>query len=217
MDFRYVLGLQEASVVAMDGGYARARAGQYLHCLPQLEAAGDYCQPVGAGDAAGRTISMGDASHGPEFPKPCVKENCEPAHITWPRTSPAVPPLSPSRLTIGTRWPRVAARQVRFAFAPDPLTLRKIASALNCSRRPAPVVEASVDRDGAWHKAVDLAGCTQAVVWVSPMSGRSSFPEDHSLFAGFLPPVRCPLAEKLTWFLYSARRSSPIMCRARDL
>jgi len=27
-------------------------------------------------------------------------------------------------------------------------------------------------------------------VWVAPMSGRCSFPEDHALFAGFLPPMR---------------------------
>jgi len=54
-----------------------------------------------------------------------------------------------------------------------------------------------VDRDGAWDEAVELAERTRAAVWASPMSGRCSFPEDHALFAGFLPPVRRLLAAKL--------------------
>ena len=49
---------------------------------------------------------------------------------------------------------------------------------------------AAVDRDGAWSDVVRLAERHNAAVWVAPMSGRCSFPEDHALFAGFLPPVR---------------------------
>jgi benzoylformate decarboxylase len=37
---------------------------------------------------------------------------------------------------------------------------------------------------------VRLAERHSAAVWVAPMSGRCSFPEDHALFAGFLPPIR---------------------------
>jgi benzoylformate decarboxylase len=32
---------------------------------------------------------------------------------------------------------------------------------------------------------------------MSPLSGRSGFPEDHRLFRGFLPPVRDQLARRL--------------------
>ena len=34
-------------------------------------------------------------------------------------------------------------------------------------------------------------------VWVAPMSGRCSFPEDHRLFAGFLPAMRERIVELL--------------------
>src|SRR5581483_8539162 len=91
-------------------------------------------------------------------------------------------------------------RQVSFEFAPDPLALQQVADALNNSTRPALIVGPGVDRDGAWDLAVALAERTQAAVWASPMSCRASFPEDHPLFAGFLPPVRQLLARKLADF-----------------
>src|SRR5262249_31217878 len=65
------------------------------------------------------------------------------------------------------------------------------------SRHPALVVGAAVDQDGAWPLAIQLAERLNAAVWESPMSGRRSFPEDHPLFAGFLPPLRQPLADRL--------------------
>src|SRR5204862_600864 len=68
--------------------------------------------------------------------------------------------------------------------------LDAIGEALDTSSRPAFVVGAAVDRDGAWSDVVRLAERHNAAVWAAPMSGRCSFPEDHALFAGFLPPMR---------------------------
>jgi benzoylformate decarboxylase len=68
--------------------------------------------------------------------------------------------------------------------------LDAIGEALDTALRPAFVVGAAVDRDGAWNDVVRLAERHNAAVWVAPMSGRCSFPEDHPLFAGFLPPMR---------------------------
>ena len=73
---------------------------------------------------------------------------------------------------------------------PEPRVLDAIGEALDTSLRPAFVVGAAVDRDGAWSDVVRLAERHNAAVWVAPMSGRCSFPEDHALFAGFLPPMR---------------------------
>ena len=42
-----------------------------------------------------------------------------------------------------------------------------------------------------------LAERSQAAVWASPLASRASFPEDHPLFAGFLPPARQPLSDRL--------------------
>lgn len=44
---------------------------------------------------------------------------------------------------------------------------------------------------------VSLAERIGAPVWISPLSGRSGFPEDHALFRGFLPPVREQLWRRL--------------------
>jgi benzoylformate decarboxylase len=68
--------------------------------------------------------------------------------------------------------------------------LEAIGDALDAARRPAFVVGSAIDRDGAWDDVVRLAERHNAAVWVAPMSGRCSFPEDHPLFAGFLPPMR---------------------------
>src|SRR5207245_8590198 len=84
----------------------------------------------------------------------------------------------------------VAARVVSIENRPEPRVLDSIGDALDTSLHPAFVVGAAVDRDGAWSDVVRLAERHNAAVWVAPMSGRCSFPEDHALFAGFLPPMR---------------------------
>ena len=75
------------------------------------------------------------------------------------------------------------------------------------------VAGASIDQDAAWDLAVQLAERLEAPVWSSPMSGRASFPEDHRLFAGHLPPVRAQLAAKLginngDWATAESRRGT---------
>src|SRR5262249_54768973 len=82
-------------------------------------------------------------------------------------------------------------------FVGDLAGLRAVAAALDASARPVLVVGPGVDRDGAWDLTVDLAERTGAVVWVSPLSARCSFPEDHPAFAGFLTPDRRKLRDQL--------------------
>ncbi len=59
------------------------------------------------------------------------------------------------------------------------------------------MIGAAVDRDGAWAEAVQLAERHNARVFAAPMSGRCGFPEDHRLFAGFLPAMRERINDKL--------------------
>jgi benzoylformate decarboxylase len=47
---------------------------------------------------------------------------------------------------------------------------------------------------------VALAERHNAAVWVAPMSGRCGFPEDHRLFAGFLPAMRERIVQLLSGF-----------------
>jgi benzoylformate decarboxylase len=83
----------------------------------------------------------------------------------------------------------VAPRTVAREFAPDPAMLAALAEAIITSNNPAIVVGAAVDRDGAFELAVQLAERVNATVWEAPASCRASFPEDHPLFAGFLPAI----------------------------
>jgi benzoylformate decarboxylase len=59
------------------------------------------------------------------------------------------------------------------------------------------VIGAGVDRGAAWDEVVRLAERHSARVFVAPMSGRCGFPEDHRLFAGFLPAMREAIVQSL--------------------
>ncbi len=89
---------------------------------------------------------------------------------------------------------------------PEPALLAELGDALDACQRPVFVVGASVDRDrdrdgdrdGAWDATVALAERHRARVFVAPMSGRCGLPEDHPLFAGFLPAIRERIVQMLS-------------------
>jgi benzoylformate decarboxylase len=154
-----------------------------------------------------------------ELPKPYVKWSCEPARaedvplaIARAYYVAMQPPRGPVLVSIpADDWARscepVVARMVSTEIRPEPRVLQAIGEALDESSRPAFVVGAAVDRDGAWDDVVRLAERHHAAVWVAPMSGRCSFPEDHALFAGFLPPMREKIVELLA--AYDVPHSAP--------
>jgi benzoylformate decarboxylase len=223
-DFRYVLGLNEGAVVAMADGYAQATrsaafvnlhsAGGLGHALTSVLTAWWNQTPLVlvAGQqtrsllAAMPYLFAADATL---FPRPYVKWAVEPAraadvpaalerarHVALER------PMGPVFVSVpqddwNAEAEPVELREVAAEFGPDPAMLRQVAEALNSSRNPALVVGPAVDRDGAWDLMVELAERTRASVWVSPYSSRCGFPEDHRLFAGFLPPAREALSRKL--------------------
>ncbi|TMH29274.1 MAG: benzoylformate decarboxylase [Betaproteobacteria bacterium] len=216
-DFRYVLGLQEAVVVGMADGYAQAThnaafvnlhsAAGVGHAMGNIFTAYRNRTPLvmTAGQQA-RSILPYDpflfSAQATELPKPYVKWSSEPARaedvplaIARAYYTAMQPPRGPVLVSIpvddwGKPCERVAARVVSTEIRPEPRVLDAIGEALDASLRPAFVVGAAVDRDGAWNDVVRLAERHNAAVWVAPMSGRCSFPEDHALFAGFLPPIR---------------------------
>lgn len=223
-DFRYVLGLQESCCVAMADGYAQAtRRAAFVN----LHSAAGVGHALGSVFTAWRNqtplvITAGQqtramfptdpylyASQAAEFPKPYVKFTVEPARAADVPAAIArayylamQKPCGPTFVSIPEDdWDEAAepqeARRVAFDIAPDPEALTALAGALDASHRPVIVAGAAVDQDGAWDLAVALAERLEAPVWASPMSGRASFPEDHRLFAGHLPPVRAQLAARL--------------------
>lgn len=223
-DFHYVLGLQESIVVAMADGYAQVAR---RPALVNLHSAGGVGHALGSVFTAYRnqtplviiagqqtramlpTDPFLSARYATEFPRPYVKWSVEPARgedvpaaIAQAIYTAEQRPCGPVFVSVpeddwDVQTEAVEPRQVNVQFAPDPGALDRVADALNSSRHPALVVGAAVDQDGAWPLAIQLAERLNAAVWESPMSGRRSFPEDHPLFAGFLPPLRQPLADRL--------------------
>jgi benzoylformate decarboxylase len=224
-DFRYVLGLQESISVACADGFAQATRNAALvnlhsavgvgHALGNLFTAWRNQTPlvVVAGQQARSILPFEPflyATQAAEFPKPYVKWSCEPARA---EDVPAAiarayyvamqPPRGPTFVSVPVDdWDRpcepVASRTVSRVILGDPELLARAGQALRAARRPAIVVGASVARDEAWTETLQLAERHQAPVWVSPMSGRNSFPENHRLFAGFLPADRGKIVERLT-------------------
>ncbi|MDR7378855.1 benzoylformate decarboxylase [Rhodoferax ferrireducens] len=216
-DFRYILGLQESVVVGMADGYAQAThnaafvnlhsAAGVGHAMGNIFTAHKNRTPmvITAGQQA-RAILPFDpflfSNQATELPKPYVKWSVEPARaedvplaIARAYYIAMQQPQGPVLVSIpADDWQRqcepVLPRVVSQAMRPDPQVLGLIADALDQASRPAIVVGAAVDRDQAWDAVLQLAERHNAAVWVAPMSGRCSFPEDHRLFAGFLPAMR---------------------------
>jgi benzoylformate decarboxylase len=223
-DFRYVLGLQESVVVGMADGFAQATQNAALvnlhsaagvgHALGNIFTAYKNQTPlvITAGQQARSILPYEPflfAEDAAAFPKPYVKWSCQPARA---EDVPAAiarayyvamqAPRGPTFVSIPVDdWDRpclpIASREVSRTVAGDPALLADAARRISRASRPAIVVGAGVARDDAWAETIALAERHQAAVWVSPMSGRNSFPEDHPLFAGFLAADRAKIVESL--------------------
>ncbi|MBV6274099.1 benzoylformate decarboxylase [Alcaligenaceae bacterium CGII-47] len=216
-DFRYVLGLQEAVAVGMADGYAQATHNAAFinlhsavgvgHAMGSIFTAHKNRTPlvITAGQQS-RSILPFDpflfSSQATELPKPYVKWSIEPARaedvplaIARAYYIAMQQPRGPVLVSVpaddwAQRCEPVAPRRVSTRIAPEPEVMTEIGDMLDAAQRPAFVVGAAVDRDQAWDQLVALAERHRASVWVAPMSGRCGFPEDHPLFAGFLPAMR---------------------------
>lgn len=224
-DFRYVLALQESVAIGMADGYAQATRNAALvnlhsavgvgHAAGNLFTAYKNQTPllVTAGQQARSILPYEPflhATQATEFPKPYVKWSCEPARA---EDVPAAlarayyvamqPPRGPTFVSIPIDdWDRpcepLAARRVSRSIEGDADMLATMAERLATAERPVFVVGAGVARDDAWNEVIALAERHEAPVWVSPLSGRNSFPEDHRLFAGFLAAHRDDIVRRLT-------------------
>ncbi|MBR0859124.1 benzoylformate decarboxylase [Bradyrhizobium liaoningense] len=223
-DIEYVLGLQEACVVGMADGYAQATgrpafvnlhsAAGLGHALGNLFTAFRNKTPlvVTAGQQARSLLRMRPylfAEEAEQFPKPYVKWSSEPARaedvpaaVAQAFLTAMQHPRGPAFVSVPSDdWtrPTTAApiRRIATEFAPDPAAVVRLAAAIQAAKRPAFVVGAEVDRSGCVEQMLAVAERTKAAVWASPMSSRSSFPERHPLFAGFLPAAPEGLARAL--------------------
>jgi benzoylformate decarboxylase len=223
-DFRYVLALQESLAVGMADGFAQANRNAALislhsavgvgHALGNIFTAFRNQTPlvIIAGQQARSILPYEPflySESAAEFPKPYVKWACEPARAEDVPAAVArayyiamQAPRGPTLVSIPVDdWQRVCAppdpREVSQRIAGDPESLAGAAAALASAQRPVIVVGAGVARDDGWDEVIALAERHETPVWVSPMSARNSFPEDHRLFAGFLAADRARIVRAL--------------------
>jgi benzoylformate decarboxylase len=215
--FRYVLGLNEAVVVAMADGFARSSGKPALvnlhssagtgHSLGNLFTAWKNNTPlvITAGQQA-RSILPHDpflfAERPTEFPRPYVKYAIEPARaedvpmaLIRAFVTALTPPMGPTFVSIPVddwdrecEWPALPDLSLR--TMPDPAGIERIAAMLDRAQKPALVIGTGCANSGGWDAAIALAEKAGLTVWSAPYAARETFPEDHPQFGGFLPAWR---------------------------
>jgi len=224
-DFQYVLGLQEASVVAMADGFSQATnkpvlvnlhtaAGTgngmgnimtaYQNKTPLIITAGQQtremilCEPY---------LTNHDETM---LPRPWVKWAYQPVRaqdvpgaIMRAYAFAVQPPSGPVFVSIPLDdWDQPAhgdavVRTVSSRYAPDPDRIALFAERIRKSKNPALVYGPEIDRSGGWDVGVKFAEQLQAPVFLSPLPDRASFPETHPQFRGVLPMAIGPLSKRL--------------------
>lgn len=215
--FAYVLGLNEAAVLGMADGYARASGRPALVNLHSAAGTGNALGNlftafrnntplvVTAGQQARSLLPMDPflgATRAAEFPQPYVKWACEPARAEDVPAALArafhialTPPMGPVFVSVPVDdWDRDCVMPPLPALSlrtlPDPAGLERLAGMLDAASRPALVLGTGLADCGGWDAAIALAEASGAAVWIAPFAARECFPEDHPQFAGFLPAFR---------------------------
>ena len=224
-DFRYILGIHEASLIGMADGYAQATRKPVLVNVHTA---------AGATNALGTTltafqnktpliITAGQQTREMLLLDPWLSNN-DPRNVLKPYVKwayepsraedvPAAfmrayavalqPPAGPVFLSIPLDdWDKecpipLATRSVASRVAPDPQRLAEFAGVLAGAQNPALVVGSDVVRGDGWPQAVAFAEHYGVKVWSAPSSERTPFPEDHPLYAGGLPFSQGGLSERL--------------------
>jgi benzoylformate decarboxylase len=227
-DFQYILGLQEASAVAMADGFSQATnkpvlvnlhtaAGTgnglgnimtaYLNKTPLIITAGQQtremilCEPL---------LTNRDET---TFPRPWVKWAYQPVRaqdvpgaIMRAYAIALQPPAGPVYVSIPLDdWDQPAlgeavVRTVSSRYAPDPDRLAEFAKRIRESKRPALIYGQEIDRSGGWDAGIQFAEELRAPVFLAPLAERTSFPQNHPQFQGMLPMAKGPLSQRLRGF-----------------
>ena len=224
-DFQYVLGLQEASVVAMADGFSQATnkpAFVNLHTsagtgnamcnimtafqnkTPLIITAGQQTREMILGEPL---LTNRDET---TLPRPWVKWAYQPVRaqdvpgaIMRAYAIALQPPSGPVYVSIPLDdWDQPAlgdavVRTVSSRYAPDPDRISLFAEKIRKSKNPVLVYGQEIDRSGGWDAGIKFAEQLRAPVFFAPVAERASFPETHPQFQGMLPIAIGPLSKRL--------------------
>jgi benzoylformate decarboxylase len=224
-DFQYVLGLQEASVVAMADGFAQgtkkpalvnlhsgAGTGNGMCAImtafqnktPLIITAGQQTREMVLSDPL---LTNRDET---VLPRPWVKWAYQPVRaqdvpgaIMRAYITAVQPPAGPVYLSIPLDdWdqPALGEAVIRTAsarYSPDPERVAWFAERIKKSKNPVLVYGPEIERAGGWDAGIKFAERLKAPVYISPLTDRASFPQTHPQFHGMVPIAIGPLSKKL--------------------
>ncbi len=226
-DFRFVLGLHEASVVGMATGYALGRgraAFVNLHTTPGLGNAVAALSTARA-NRAPLVVLVGQQHRRHLALEPFLTGRLEglagdyPVWVNQPVQAHDVPGALARAVHEAETWrgPAIvivpqddwhapfdpdaaepaAARHVVRSSGVDRGAVDELAALLSEARSPGIVAGAGTGEPRAWAALTALAEHLSCPVWQECFSGRAGFPQDHPLFAGVLPAARSKLRRTL--------------------
>ncbi len=223
-DFSYILGLQEASVLAMAVGYSFQSDNAAVVNLHTAAGVGNamgaivtawHAQApliITAGQQDRRQILAEPFLWGRQvdFVKPYVKWSVEPHRsVDVPQAIERAfhvamsEPKGPVFVSIPMdgledECPPVEVRMISYKTAPDPVAIKEIADALTNANRIALIAGEQVDASGSMSDLVKLAELLKSDVFLPPIPYRWSFPSRHELFRGSLPAAMKPISDRLS-------------------
>ena len=223
-DIDYVMVPQEAPALAMADGYAQASGTVGVVMLHSAAGLGNALGSLFTAERNGtplviiagqqtRSLLMHDpdlfARRPTEFPHPYVKFAVEaprpqdvPTAIAQAFWYAEQAPAGPVFVSVSEDdWDAPAEplppRHLSKRLLPAAADLDRLIEMITVAARPALVLGSKVATEGARDRVVELAERLPAPVLVAPVASRSPFPEDHPLFAGFLPPVASEIRTQL--------------------